>query len=114
MSEVTNVVMDGNRLMVTTKPENSFFWNGDASVIVEGFTLIEFGASGGRRHLRARVVHPEVRALEGRSGHAGFTEKIEIRSGSYSSSSSGSTLRNGWSVALTTVMAFVMTTYAIF
>jgi hypothetical protein len=59
-------------------------------------------------------VNTEVRALEGRRRHAGFTERIEIRSGSYSSSSSGSTFRNGWSVALTTVMAFVMTTYAIF
>jgi hypothetical protein len=63
---------------------------------MQGFTLIEFGALGGRRHLRIRVANTKVRALEGRSGHAGFTEKIEIRSGSYSPSSSGSTFGNGW------------------
>jgi hypothetical protein len=57
MSELTNVVLNGNRLKITTQPANFFFPNDNAKAIVKRFAVIEFGATGVHHRLRASMLH---------------------------------------------------------
>eukprot|EP00978_Attheya_sp_CCMP212_P032821 scaffold129780_cov53-Attheya_sp.AAC.2 len=99
MSEVTSVAVNGNgnKLKITTQPANFFFLNTDKIVIAEGFAVLEFGATGRRRFLKASVVR---RALETEMSSASFTQEVSIRSGSGSRSPSSGANANGWSVMM--------------
>eukprot|EP00978_Attheya_sp_CCMP212_P029109 scaffold102396_cov47-Attheya_sp.AAC.1 len=85
MSELTTVVVNGNRLKITTQPANYFFLNGAVNVIAEGFAVLEFGATGERRLLRTSVHHIQDRALEKENGSGSFTQEVAIGSGDPSS-----------------------------
>jgi hypothetical protein len=101
MSEVTSVAVNGNgnKLKITTQAANFFFLNTDKIVIAEGFAVLEFGATGRRRFLKASVVR---RALEAEMSSASFTQEVSIRSGSSSPSSGGIAFgnANGWPVMM--------------
>eukprot|EP00978_Attheya_sp_CCMP212_P010954 scaffold26670_cov46-Attheya_sp.AAC.1 len=107
MSELTNVVVNGNRLKIMTQPANYFFLNGAVNVIAEGFAVLEFGATGERRLLRTSVHHIQDRALEKENGSGSFTQEVSIRSGDPSSGAFG-LLSSSASIALATLLAVIL------
>jgi hypothetical protein len=107
MSELTTVVVNGNRLKITTQPANFFFLNDNANVIAEGFAVIEFGATGVRRLLRASMPQIQGRALEGETGSGSFTQEVTTRSGD-PSSGAFAVLSSSASVILATILAAIL------
>jgi hypothetical protein len=107
MSELTTVVVNGNRLKITTQAANYFFLNGAVNVIAEGFAVLEFGATGERRLLRTSVHHIQDRALEKENGSGSFTQEVSIRSGDPSSGAFG-LLSSSASIALATLLAAIL------
>jgi hypothetical protein len=107
MSELTTVVVNGNRLKITTQPANFFFLNDNANVIAEGFAVIEFGATGVRRLLRASMPQMQGRALEGETGSGSFTQEVTTRSGD-PSSGAFAVLSSSASVILATILAAIL------
>eukprot|EP00978_Attheya_sp_CCMP212_P041084 scaffold231172_cov48-Attheya_sp.AAC.3 len=108
MSELTTVVLNGNRLKITTQAANFFFLNDNVNVIAEGFAVIEFGATGVRRLLRASIMpHIQGRALEGETGSSSFTQEVTIRSGD-PSSGTFALLSSSASIVLATMLAAIL------